>query len=195
MVLNATGIERPVSPEHAPYKLFTQSNLFNDQVRKVAPTQRVRAGGMTLETLGAVLRSFPVKVEVVHAGAGGLDGFRKAALEWLKGTEIFLVVNYFRRAIGQQSAGHISPIAAYHPGEDRFLILDVARYKYPPVWVKAEKLWKAMEAVDADSGKSRGYVLVTKASAGAVRQPETATEAGRNPPVGATAGRTRLGHR
>jgi Phytochelatin synthase len=164
MVLNATGIERPVSPEHAPYKLFTQRNLFNDEVRKVAPPERVRMAGMTLETLGKVLGSFPVKVKVIHAGEDSLDNFKKAALQCLKGTDSFLVVNYLRKAIGQQSVGHISPIRAYHKGEDRFLILDVSRYKYPPVWVKADELWKAMEAIDTESRKSRGYIIVMKAS-------------------------------
>ena len=46
-------------------------------------------------------------------------------------------MNYLRKAIGQERGGHISPLAAYDAKSDRFLILDVARYKYPPVWVKA----------------------------------------------------------
>jgi Phytochelatin synthase len=36
------------------------------------------------------------------------------------------------RAIGQEQGGHISPLAAYDAETDRFLILDVSRYKYPP---------------------------------------------------------------
>jgi hypothetical protein len=165
MVLNATGIERPTSPEHAPFKLFTQSNLFNERVRQVAPPESVKRAGMDLKTLGKVLESFPVDVKVCYASGKSLGRFRDDAVECLKGTESFVVVNYLRRAMGQNVGGHISPLAAYHRGEDRFLILDVARYKYPPVWVKADDLWRAMEAVDAESGKSRGYVIVTKPSA------------------------------
>ena len=48
----------------------------------------------------------------------------------------FVIVNYLRKALGEQTGGHISPLAAYDGKADRFLILDVARYKYPPVWVK-----------------------------------------------------------
>jgi hypothetical protein len=44
-------------------------------------------------------------------------------------------VNYQRGALGQKESGHISPLAAYNAASDRFLILDVAAYKYPPVWV------------------------------------------------------------
>ncbi len=44
----------------------------------------------------------------------------------------------------------------------KILILDVSRYKYPPVWVKTEDLWKAMNTVDSTSGKTRGFVFVSK---------------------------------
>jgi hypothetical protein len=36
--------------------------------------------------------------------------------------------------------------------------LDVARYKYPPSWVKTTDLWNAMNTDDSDSGKKRGYL-------------------------------------
>ena len=49
------------------------------------------------------------------------------------------------------------------PQTDRFLILDVARYKYPPVWVTASDLFDAMNTPDADNeNKTRGYVLIAK---------------------------------
>jgi Phytochelatin synthase len=163
MVLNATGIERPVSPEHKPFRLFTQTNLFNPKVCEVIAPEKVRKGGMPLKTLGEVLACYPVKVEAVHASETDLPTFRKSAIEVLKSRDSYLVVNYLRKSIKQESGGHISPIAAYHEGEDRFLIMDVSRYKYPPVWVKAEGLWEAMKAVDSDSDKSRGYVIVRHA--------------------------------
>ena len=59
-----------------------------------------------------------------------------------------MIVNYLRKALGQQSGGHISPLAAYDVEADRFLILEVARYKYPPVWVKASDLFDAMNTTD-----------------------------------------------
>ncbi len=80
----------------------------------------------------------------------------------LKQSENFIIINYLRRAMGQKRGGHISPIAAYNKETDRFLILDVSRYKYPPVWVKTADLWKAMNTVDPVSGKTRGFVLVSK---------------------------------
>ncbi len=67
-----------------------------------------------------------------------------------------------RKAINQESGGHISPLAAYNEETDRFLILDVSRYKYPPIWVKAEELWQGMQTIDVASGKTRGFVLIAR---------------------------------
>ena len=105
-------------------------------------------------------------VAVRHAEPGGLDAFRSAAREALATRDRFVVVNYLRRALGQERGGHISPLAAYDAKADRFLILDVARYKYPPVWVAASDLFDAMNTVDADNdGRTRGYVLVSGGAA------------------------------
>ena len=117
---------------------------------------------MTLDQLGALLALHPVSVEVRHAAEGGLDAFRAAARDYLGTKDHFVVVNYLRRALGQERGGHISPLAAYDAATDRFLILDVARYKYPPVWVTAADLFGAMNTTDADNGdRTRGYVLVS----------------------------------
>lgn len=161
MVLNAIAIPAPEAPEYAPYHLFTQDNFFNTQTQKVVPPDIVSRKGMTLAQLGKLLESYPVKAEVHHAGELTLDEFRTLVVKNLQEPKNFVLVNYLRKAIGQETGGHISPLAAYNEKTDRFLILDVSRYKYPPVWVKAEELWKAMATVDSDSGKTRGFVLVS----------------------------------
>jgi hypothetical protein len=100
---------------------------------------------------------------VHHAGDETLDAFRAHAREALSASNHYVIVNYLRRTLGQQTGGHISPLAAYDEKQDRFLILDVARYKYPPVWVSSADLYAAMNTPDAiNGGKTRGYVLVSK---------------------------------
>ena len=91
-----------------------------------------------------------------------MSEFRQLIADNLKQSNNFVIVNYLRKAIKQESGGHISPIAAYDKATDRFLLLDVSRYKYPPVWVKAEELWQAIDTVDFDGGKTRGFVLVSR---------------------------------
>lgn len=163
MVLNSLGINAPETPQYSPYRVFTQDNFFNNEKTKtvIAP-EVVARQGMTLEELGRLIASYGVKVEVRHAGDTNLEEFRKQTAANLKQKGNFVIVNYLRKEIGQERGGHISPLAAYNEQTDRFLIMDVSRYKYPPVWVKTADLWKAMNTVDAVSQKTRGFVFVSK---------------------------------
>lgn len=162
MVLNALSVPAPAAPEYGTYRMFTQKNFFSDAARKVVPPERVSRRGMTLAQLGQLLETYPVKAKVYHAADSSLEEFRALAVKNLQDPGNFVLVNYLRRAMGQQTGGHISPVAAYNEQTDRFLILDVTRYKYPPVWVRAADLWKAMDTVDSVSGKKRGFVLVSR---------------------------------
>jgi hypothetical protein len=165
MVLNAAGAPAPSTPEYQPYHVFTQDNLLDERTEPVLPQAVLARQGMTLDQLGGLLALHPVTIEVRHAADGGLDAFRAAARDYLAAKNHFVIVNYLRKAIGQQTGGHISPLAAYDAKEDRFLILDVARYKYPPVWVKASDLFDAMNTTDASNDdKTRGYVLIAKSA-------------------------------
>ncbi|MER3492556.1 MAG: glutathione gamma-glutamylcysteinyltransferase [Mastigocladus sp. ERB_26_2] len=163
MVLNSLGVPAPEAPQYKPYKVFTQENFFNNEAtRKVISPEVVARMGMTLDQMGQLLASYGVKVQVYHAADTSLEQFRKQAAENLKQSGNFILVNYLRKKFGQEKGGHISPLAAYNEQTDRFLIMDVSRYKYPPVWVKTTDLWKAMNTVDSVSGKTRGFIFVSK---------------------------------
>jgi len=163
MVLNALSVPAPVAPEYTPYRVFTQANFFNNaQTRKILAPEVVARQGITLEQLGKLLASYAVEAKVYHSTDTNLEQFRQLVAQNLNQENNFVLVNYLRRKIGQERGGHISPIAAYNQQTDRFLILDVSRYKYPPVWVKAIDLWQAMDTKDMVSGKTRGFVLVSR---------------------------------
>ncbi len=162
MVLNALSIPAPTATEWVRYNRFTQDNFFdNPNTENVISKETVSRQGMTLQELGGLLESYPLDVEVYHGGEVSLEEFRQRIVNNLQQENNFVLVNYLRSSIGQQRGGHISPIAAYHEESDRFLILDVSRYKYPPVWVKAEELWNATNTVDSTSEKTRGFVLIS----------------------------------
>jgi len=162
MVLNALSIPAPSEPKFGNAHVFTQDNVFNAQMINVKTPSKISSEGMTLEELGKLFKSYPVKLEVHYGSNMTLDQFRKIAVKNLQESDNFVVVNYLRKSVAQERGGHISPIAAYNQKADRFLILDVSRYKYPPVWVKAEELWRAMATKDSSTGKTRGLVLVSK---------------------------------
>jgi hypothetical protein len=129
-------------------------------IEDVATELRVTFSGMTLDELGALLRQHGATAEVVHAEETTLEEFRIRARENLSRTRDYVLVNYQRATLGQRDGGHISPLAAYSASTDRFLVLDVAAYRYPPVWVRAADLWDAMNTLDSASGRTRGLVLV-----------------------------------
>ncbi len=167
MILNSLGIPAPIAPQYEPYRVFTQDNFFDSEAaRQVIAPEVVQRQGLTLEELGKLLESYSVQATVHHAGDTSLEEFRRLAIENLNQPQNYILINYLRREIGQERGGHISPIAAYHAETDRFLILDVARYKYPPVWVRADELWRSMDTLDTTSGKTRGFVLVSRGLVG-----------------------------
>lgn len=163
MVLNAIGAQAPGAPEYEPYRYFTQDNVLNGETDAILPREVLARQGTTLDQLGALVGYHGLVADVRHAGDETLDAFRAHAREALAAGDRYVIVNYLRKALGQQIGGHISPLAAYDEKQDRFLIMDVARYKYPPVWVSAADLYGAMNTPDVvNSGKTRGYVLVSK---------------------------------
>jgi len=160
MVLNALEIDAPFAPEWE-RNYFTQDNLFNDQTEAIIPQQVIARQGLTLEELASLFESYPVTAEIYHGEDVTLEEFRQLIAQNLSESDNYVVINYLRRAINQERGGHISPIAAYDADTDQFLVMDVSRYKYPPVWVSAEDLWASTDTVDSVSGKTRGFLLVS----------------------------------
>ena len=163
MVLNAIGAKAPSTPEYEPFRYFTQDNVLNADTDAILPREVLARQGTTLEQLGALVEYHGLAGEVHHAGDETLDAFRAHARDALAAGDRYVIINYLRKALGQQIGGHISPLGAYDEKQDRFLIMDVARYKYPPVWVSAADLYAAMNTPDlVNGGKTRGYVVVSK---------------------------------
>lgn len=157
MVLNASGIARPALGNGEPFALFDQRNVFSPAARAVKDPKAVRKDGLTLAQLGAVLEAHGAETQIVRAAEMTPPAFRDAAIRALDAEGEFVLVNYLRAAIGQESGGHISPLAAYDADTDMFLVLDVARYKYPPVWISTADLHAAMNT--AAGPHSRGFLI------------------------------------
>lgn len=157
-ILNALPIPHPATNVGG---LFTQQNVFVDKATITA--DEANRAGMTLAQLANLVQSHPAKVELTYANDINVDTMRTKLAKNLANPDDFVIINYNRGELGQESIGHISPIGAYHAASDRFLLLDVARYKYPPHWVRAEALYKAMDTTDLVSGKRRGFVTITAA--------------------------------
>lgn len=180
-MLNALGVmPMPVDPIYAPYSYFTQANVLGE----CAEAEASHAEGSTLTagfiaTHGATLHEWQTYLKCraptthVHASTSDAETFRAAALAALSATNPRQAVgiNFYRKALHEVGGGHMSPIGAYDAETDRFLLLDVSRYKYPPVWVATAALFDAMNSTDGTAGKSRGWVIVNASSSDAGSAP------------------------
>jgi Phytochelatin synthase len=163
MVLNALEVQAPPSPDIEPYTTFTQDDMLNAQTEAILPREVLAEKGMTLDQFARLLGSHGVRTDTRQAEDSSAEHFRASAATHLATPGRYVVANNLRRSIGRECGGPISPLAAYDARTDRFLVLDVSLYKYPPVWVQTRELFAAMDTVDANNeGRRRGFVLARR---------------------------------
>ena len=167
--LNALpSVGAPVDPAYAPYAYWTQDVLAADDcVRKKAAFHSLKFG-LARDELAAALTDCVDGVSVANYAAAPSwnasgDGLREILVDALRGNgRGHALANFERAGLGEAGAGgHWSPVAAYDGAGDRALVLDVARYKYPPTWVPIADLARAMVAPDPDGKRARGLLVLT----------------------------------
>lgn len=154
------GVASSVAVLTAMGATVTQAGFFDAEARSVRPRWRVVLAGMALDELGGLLDAHEASVTVRHADAFDAQVFRQVVARNLSQPGDYLIVNYDRQALGQDGAGHISPLAAYDDATDMVLVMDTAAYKYPQTWVSLDRLYAAMATRDSASDRMRGYVEV-----------------------------------
>lgn len=151
------------------YGKYTPNNVLNDETKTrlevlgkpiLIKGEAMSDFGLQLSQLAQVLRSHGLKVEtrVVDDGADA-DAIRREIAANLASGDDFVLVNYARRALGQEGGGHISPLGAYDEKSDSFLIMDVNPNRAPWVWVGSDDLIAAMRTFD--TVENRGYLLIS----------------------------------
>lgn len=159
VALNALGID-PGRLWKGPWRWFAE-----DLLDCCVPLEEVRRRGVDVDELACLARCNGADVRLLRADAHGLEAFRAAVAEAARGESV-LIASYDRSALGQTGAGHFSPLGGHHAARDLALVLDVARFKYPPHWVPVEHLWRAMHPVDPATGKARGWMVLRARSPG-----------------------------
>lgn len=159
VVLNALGVD-PGRLWKGPWRWFSE-----DLLDCCIPLARVQERGMTLDELACLARCNGARAEVRRPDAHTEDELR-AAVAAAAGSSVdpALIVSYDRRVLGQTGEGHYSPIGGYNRTSDQVLVLDVARFKYPPHWVPLPLLYAATRPHDAATGRPRGWVLLRRSS-------------------------------
>jgi hypothetical protein len=161
-VMNSLGTPRPAESRLYPYTFYTQDNVFNADTQRIKSFVMVSVRGMTLAEISAFFTALGVKATPYYASDLSIEQLRTLLKTALANPNARVVINFNRKVLAQEGAGHQSPLAAYDEGSDSALMLDVAKFKYPPAWIPLSELLDAMRSVDSDSGKSRGLVVVEK---------------------------------
>jgi glutathione gamma-glutamylcysteinyltransferase len=155
VALNSLAID-PERLWKGPWRWFAE-----DLLDCCVPLEDVRERGLDLDQLACLARCNGAEVHVHRADTSALAAWR-AALAIAASGEAVIVASYDRAAMGQTGGGHFSPIGGYHATRDLALVLDVARFKYPPHWVSAECLWRAMEPIDPATDRARGWLVMRR---------------------------------
>jgi len=157
IILNALAID-PGRIWKGSWRWFSE-----DMLDCCRPLDEIKNDGITLAELVCLARCNGARAEAHRPEHSSLAALRAAVREAASTPDRgHLVAAYDRAALGQTGAGHFSPIGGYHEARDLVLLLDVARFKYPPHWVPLEQLWEAMKPLDPATGKSRGFVRLSR---------------------------------
>jgi len=163
VALNSLSIESLKSQYLENSYLFTQEEFFEGKIGETIDPARTKKQGLTLNDMAKVMKTQPLMVNAYEAAYFTDEEIRYKIMTALTNPNQTVIALYHRKELKQEGAGHWSPVAAYDRKSDSFLILDVARYKYPPAWVDGKAFIAAMKAPN-DKGVSRGFLILDNSS-------------------------------
>ncbi|GLI67703.1 hypothetical protein VaNZ11_011971 [Volvox africanus] len=155
MTLNALGVD-PRRTWKGAWRWFSETML--DCCKSM---EDVKRDGITLTEAACLARCNGADVSVHRYGTFDGATFRQFLREVCASEDRHMVVAYSRKKFMQSGDGHFSPIGGYNPVRDMVLILDVARFKYSPHWVRVDELIEAMGLLDPAIGRPRGFLLLS----------------------------------
>jgi len=153
VALNALAID-PGRLWKGPWRWFSEELLDC-----CVSLEQVRAQGVDLDTLACLARCNGAEATVLRAPDAEL---RAAVVRASAAPGEVIIAAYDRQSLDQTGTGHFSPLGGYHAASDHVLVLDVARFKYPPHWVPLPKLAAAMKPIDPATGRPRGALVLRR---------------------------------
>ncbi|OEU16863.1 phytochelatin synthase [Fragilariopsis cylindrus CCMP1102] len=175
MVLNSLAVD-PGQHWKGPWRWYSEEML-----NCCVDMDDIKKAGITLRDFHCLALCQGLSVDLQYCDeTSSLDAFREAVERACVGSDDdddddddeqqkdegknrfeVMVVSYSRAVLKQTGSGHFSPIAAYDKASDSVLILDTARFKYGAHWTKLPLIYDAMKPIDPDTGKPRGYALLS----------------------------------
>lgn len=159
VALNALAID-PGRLWKGPWRWFSEELLDC-----CVSLDEIRRRGLDLDEVACLARCNGAAVDLFRAETSDLATWRSSLITAARGQGV-VIASYDRAGLDQTGSGHFSPIGGYHAERDLVLVMDVARFKYPPHWISAERLWQAMHAIDPTTGRSRGWIALQRRAQG-----------------------------
>lgn len=152
------------------------------------PLDVVKVKGITLSKLACLARCNGATATTSYASEITVEDFRKdimsvSSIGLDRSNRKVLISSYHRGTLAQTGSGrivydsisvgwdlimhactmvgHFSPLGGYCAAQDMVLIMDVARFKYPPHWVPLTLLFQSMNEIDTETKRSRGYAILS----------------------------------
>jgi glutathione gamma-glutamylcysteinyltransferase len=146
MALNAILIDPKRAWQGSVWRWFDESMLDCCE-----PLDIVRLNGITLPKLACLAKCNGAGVELNLASSITVEDFRKDIMNVTSSSSetstVVMIVSYSRPILNQTGGGHFSPVGGYNQEKDLVLIMDVARFKYPPHWVPLRTLFESMKTI------------------------------------------------
>lgn len=159
MVLNALEID-PGKVWKRPWRWYHESML-----NCCVPIAVMEKEGITMDQFISMAENNCLETSLTYVDeTASLKAFRAVIHNYTKQDESVITLSYSRSVLSQTGDGHFSPVGGYHPSRDLVLILDTARFKYPPYWVPVSLLFEAMQAKDNSTGKYYKFYFYEKKS-------------------------------
>ena len=161
MALNTLNID-PNERWRGGWRWFDEDILLSNCCQRESDVQ---AQGISMAEFMSIGRCHGATIEAVRASDTSEDSFRSVVRAVVSSPQPpVLIASFSRSPLGQTGDGHYSPIAGYDEESDHVLVLDVARFKYPPWYAPLPLLYQAMLTTDPVTGLSRGYAFVSASS-------------------------------
>lgn len=107
---------------------------------------------------------FPkAKAIALHAQKDATVAFKQALISDLKKLSLkrLMLANFDQKVFtNDASVGHIAPVGAFDPSQNKVLILDPDREYYEPYWVTVDTFIEGMSTQDRSAQKTRGYLVI-----------------------------------
>ncbi|KAF9288773.1 hypothetical protein BGZ88_008049 [Linnemannia elongata] len=157
MVLNALEID-PRRQWRGVWRWYS-----DEQLDCCTSVDVMKQKGITFNQFSCLARCH-AKVSPKRADRTTIEQFRQDLKLVCTSDQVHMVLSFSRAALGQTGSGHFSPVGGYHANEDKVLVLDTARFKYPPFFATVQELWESLLPVDPETGECRGYFLISATS-------------------------------